>query len=134
MALTQYKWPGNVRELANLTERLAILYPYGVVDVKDLPEKFRVGIDISEQAGDLPQVSISGEEPNSVKSVSRLPSDGIDLKVHLNNLEMDLIRQALDESDGVVAHAAKRLKMRRTTLVEKLRKFGLHRAQESTTI
>ncbi len=132
MALTQYKWPGNVRELANLTERLAILYPYGVVDVKDLPEKFRMGIDIVEQAGDLPQISIPGEEPNSVKSVSRLPQEGIDLKVHLNNLEMDLIRQALDESDGVVAHAAKRLKMRRTTLVEKLRKFGLQRAQEST--
>jgi len=134
MALTQYQWPGNVRELANLTERLAILYPYGVVDVKDLPEKFRVGIEIVEQIGDLPQVSIPGEEPNSVKNVSRLPQEGIDLKVHLNNLEMDLIRQALDESDGVVAHAAKRLKMRRTTLVEKLRKFGFQRSHETTTI
>ena len=124
---------GNVRELANLTERLAILFPYGVVDVKDLPEKFRVGIDIVEQAGDLPQVSVPGEVPNTIKSVSRLPQEGIDLKVHLNNLEMDLIRQALDESEGVVAHAAKRLKMRRTTLVEKLRKFGFQRTHESTT-
>ncbi len=40
-ALSHYGWPGNVRELANLIERLTILYPYGVVDVKDLPEKFR---------------------------------------------------------------------------------------------
>ena len=42
MALCQYSWPGNVRELANLIERLAILYPYGVVDVADLPEKFQL--------------------------------------------------------------------------------------------
>jgi len=40
----------------------------------------------------------------------------------------NLIKQALDDSDGVVAHAAKRLQMRRTTLVEKMRKYGLHRS------
>ncbi|MES9912919.1 MAG: helix-turn-helix domain-containing protein, partial [Candidatus Sedimenticola sp. 4PFRAG1] len=83
---------------------------------------------------ELPQVSISGEEPQSVVNVSRLPLDGIDLKAHLSAMELDLIRQALDESGGVVAHAAKRLKMRRTTLVEKLRKYGLQRGQESTGI
>ena len=134
MALTQYRWPGNVRELANLIERLAILYPYGVVDVKDLPEKFRVGINIVEQVGDLPVVNGTGEDPETVVAVPRLPTDGIDLKAHLNNLEMNLIRQALDESDGVVAHAAKRLSMRRTTLVEKLRKYGLQRNQEASGI
>ncbi|MCB1760770.1 MAG: sigma-54-dependent Fis family transcriptional regulator [Gammaproteobacteria bacterium] len=135
MALTQYRWPGNVRELANLIERLAILYPYGVVDVKDLPEKFRAGIEVvTERPNDLPVVQTPGEAPDTVVTVPRLPSDGIDLKVHLSNLEMDLIRQALDESEGVVAHAAKRLKMRRTTLVEKLRKYGLQRSQEASTI
>lgn len=132
MALTQFEWPGNVRELANLIERLAILYPYGVVDVKDLPEKFRAGVSIPEATGNLPSVSVSGGEPGVVESVPRLPSDGIDLKNHLSNLELSLIRQALDECDGVVAHAAKRLNMRRTTLVEKLRKFGLQRTQEAT--
>jgi len=134
MALTQYSWPGNVRELANLIERLAILYPYGVVDLKDLPEKFRVGLSVTEQTGELPVVNIPGEEPETVASVPRLPNEGIDLKSHLNNLEMGLIRQALDETQGVVAHAAKRLNMRRTTLVEKLRKYGLQRGQESTGI
>ena len=134
MALTQYPWPGNVRELANLIERLAILYPYGVVDVMELPEKFRAGISIVEQIGDLPLVNGAGEDPETVVAVPRLPNDGIDLKAHLNNLEMSLIRQALDESDGVVAHAAKRLAMRRTTLVEKLRKYGLQRNQEASGI
>ncbi|HHH40221.1 MAG TPA: sigma-54-dependent Fis family transcriptional regulator [Sedimenticola sp.] len=131
MALAQYRWPGNVRELANLIERLAILYPYGVVDVRDLPEKFRDGF--SAEGGELPLVNVQGEEPETVASVPRLPNEGIDLKAHLSNLEMGLIRQALDESDGVVAHAAKRLNMRRTTLVEKLRKYGLQRSQEPST-
>ncbi|MES9857835.1 MAG: helix-turn-helix domain-containing protein [Sedimenticola sp.] len=127
MVLTHYKWLGNVRELANLIERLSILYPYGIVDVKDLPEKFRAGVPLSSDTTDLPQVSIRGEEPDSVITAPRLPTEGIDLKAHLTNLEMNLIRQALDDTGGVVAHAAKRLNMRRTTLVEKLRKYGLQR-------
>ncbi|MEJ1376417.1 MAG: sigma-54-dependent Fis family transcriptional regulator [Candidatus Sedimenticola sp. (ex Thyasira tokunagai)] len=128
MALTHYKWLGNVRELANLIERLSILYPYGIVDVKDLPEKFRAGITLSTDTQELPQVSVRGEEPESVITVPRLPTEGIDLKAHLSNLELNLIRQALDDTGGVVAHAAKRLNMRRTTLVEKLRKYGLQRS------
>ena len=49
---------------------------------------------------------------------------------YLADIEQNLIRQALNESEGVVAHAAKRLNMRRTTLVEKLRKYGLQRASD----
>ena len=135
-ALTHYRWPGNVRELANLIERLAILFPYGVVDVGDLPEKFRAGIPVTavEPLADevLPVVSTHGDQPNTVSSMPRLPAEGIDLKLHLANMEQSLIRQALEESNGVVAHAAKKLKMRRTTLVEKLRKYGLQRGQELT--
>ncbi len=135
-ALSHYRWPGNVRELANLIERLAILFPYGVVDVGDLPEKFRAGIPVvvTEPADEeaLPVVSTHGDQPNTVSSMPRLPAEGIDLKAHLANMEQSLIRQALEEANGVVAHAAKKLKMRRTTLVEKLRKYGLQRGQELT--
>jgi len=133
-ALSYYGWPGNVRELANLIERLAILYPYGVVDVKDLPEKFREGVDISKLENDLPQVTIADGGRDSVRNVARLPNGGIDLKEHLCNLEQELIKQALEEAGGVVAHAAKRLQMRRTTLVEKLRKYGMQRGNESSVI
>ncbi|MBT2990809.1 MAG: sigma-54-dependent Fis family transcriptional regulator [Candidatus Thiodiazotropha sp. (ex Ctena orbiculata)] len=132
-ALSHYRWPGNVRELANLIERLAILHPYGVVDVADLPEKFRPTGELPE-AMQLPQVTLEGEEPGTVINAPRLPNDGLDLKAHLNSLEQSLIQQALDESDGIVAHAAKRLHMRRTTLVEKLRKYGLQRHTESPGI
>lgn len=51
--------------------------------------------------------------------------DGLDLKEHLATLEVKLIRQALNNTDGVVAHAANLLKMRRTTLVEKLKKYDI---------
>ena len=57
---------------------------------------------------------------------------GIDLKVHLANMEQSLIRQALEEANGVVAHAAKKLKMRRTTLVENCASTDPQRGQELT--
>ncbi len=125
MALCQYSWAGNVRELANLIERLGILFPFGVVDVKDLPEKFRPDSTINsglyaDQINVPPVIPEDNEELNA-----RLPRDGINLKEHLSNLEVSLIRQALNEANGVVAHAAKLLNMRRTTLVEKLRKYGI---------
>jgi sigma-54 specific flagellar transcriptional regulator A len=126
--LGQYSWPGNVRELANLIERLAILYPYGVVDVKELPEKFRAGVELPPESTEL---LIGGTTVGDVIEMApRLPQEGLDLKAHLGEVEKNLIRQALDESGGVVAHAAKRLHMRRTTLVEKLRKYGLQRTTE----
>jgi sigma-54 specific flagellar transcriptional regulator A len=54
-----------------------------------------------------------------------LPRGGIDLKDHLSAIEIGLIRRALEEADGTVAEAARLLRMRRTTLVEKLRKYRL---------
>ena len=56
---------------------------------------------------------------------AELPSGGIDLKDHLSAIEIGLIRKALEEADGTVAGAARLLRMRRTTLVEKLRKYRL---------
>ncbi|HEY4732582.1 MAG TPA: sigma-54 dependent transcriptional regulator, partial [Gammaproteobacteria bacterium] len=128
LALCQFYWPGNVRELANLIERLVIMHPYGVVDVHDLPKKFQV------EANALHDKPLIDESLISVDpfETPRLPRDGIDLKEHLTNLEYNLIKQALDDAGGVVAHAANRLRLRRTTLVEKLRKFGLQRSSETT--
>jgi sigma-54 specific flagellar transcriptional regulator A len=128
-SLCRYPWPGNVRELANLIERLLILYPYGVVDTQDLPEKYQVGRSLRDvrAEGDL-------DLSTMVVSSQGLPREGLDLKEHLNRLEYLLIKQALDEAGGVVAHAAKRLRMGRTTLVEKMRKFGLQRPERASGI
>jgi sigma-54 dependent transcriptional regulator, flagellar regulatory protein len=129
-ALCHHLWPGNVRELANLIERLAILHPYGVVDVADLPEKFRAGQPGRDELAGAAVAPIAVGVSDAGFAVPRLPSDGLDLKEHLSHLEVNLIRQALDQANGVVAHAAQILRMRRTTLVEKLRKYGLARGQD----
>jgi len=140
MALCQHDWPGNVRELANMVERLTIIHAYGVVDVKDLPEKFQQYDDspaliqenfassspIVEEVSQ-PAQGFAGQQ-NSHAAVGILPEQGMDLKEHLNGLEWSLIQQALNDSEGVVAHAAKKLNMRRTTLVEKMRKHEMQRS------
>jgi len=134
--LMQYEWPGNVRELANLIERMAIIYPNGQVDAVNLPEKFQHykvpdEIEMTAETVDIDsvdpseRVAIDNTIGNLSTVLSQLPKQGIDLKEYLTVMEGDLIRQALNECNGVVAHAAKRLNMRRTTLVEKLRKYNL---------
>jgi sigma-54 specific flagellar transcriptional regulator A len=57
--------------------------------------------------------------------LAQLPPDGIDLRDHLFTIERHLIRQALGRTNGTVAQAARLLRLRRTTLVEKLRKFQM---------
>ncbi|MDJ0881343.1 MAG: sigma-54 dependent transcriptional regulator [Gammaproteobacteria bacterium] len=125
--LSLYDWPGNVRELANLVERLAILYPHGVVDVKDLPQKFvSENADISS-APELPAETEMSEHIAGEVTMNQLPDGGIDMKKYLTEIEISLIEQALTESNNVVARAANLLQMRRTTLVEKMRKYEIVR-------
>jgi sigma-54 specific flagellar transcriptional regulator A len=106
--LSAYAWPGNVRELQNLLERLAILYPNKTIDREQLPAPI-------------------GERRRTVQpTVTTIPVTGLDLREHLGNIEKQLIRSALEQTDGTVARAARLLKLQRTTLVEKLRKYELH--------
>jgi sigma-54 specific flagellar transcriptional regulator A len=124
-----------VRELANLVERLAILYPEGTVDVHDLPEKYRRDGYVMPAAPvreTVSQSAVASEPAVAAMSGALLPQSGIDLKEHLTQIESSLIIQALEAESWVVAHAAKRLQMGRTTLVEKMRKLGLGRQDEVT--
>lgn len=127
MSLCQHPWAGNVRELANLVERMAIMHPYGVIGVNDLPAKYR-HVDATDEEIVLPEEPVGAPSVVNMNSTALLPESGIDLKEYLTGLEQDLIQQALDDSGGVVARAAERLMIRRTTLVEKMRKYGLQRA------
>ncbi|MFQ3292380.1 MAG: sigma-54 specific flagellar transcriptional regulator A [Reinekea sp.] len=130
MSLVQHDWPGNVREMANLIERLAIMHPYGVVGVQELPAKYRHVEELTENM--LPKSVVDNiEEANIPKfntdQSALLPMNGIDLKEYLTDLEKNLIQQALDDAQGVVARAAEKLHIRRTTLVEKMRKYEINR-------
>lgn len=126
LSLCRHEWPGNIRELANLVERLGIMHPYDVVGVKELPQKYR-HVEESDELLHTDEVSMQSS-PNfsDLDSPALLPVNGIDLKDYLSNLEKSLIQQALDEASGVVARAAEKLRIRRTTLVEKVRKYGLN--------
>ncbi len=128
-SLCRHNWAGNVRELANLIERLAITHPDAVVGAQDLPEKFRYieasDADTEEQFF-LSEPAVDEQERLLPQQVL-LPDDGIDLKDYLSNLEKNLIEQALNDTNAVVARAAEKLSIRRTTLVEKMRKLGIQK-------
>ena len=132
MSLCRHAWPGNVRELANMVERMAIMHPYGVIGVAELPKKFRYVDDDDEQLSDTlfsdmeERVAINNNAPD-FSVTAMLPPEGLDLKDYLGGLEQGLIQQALDDANGIVARAAERLRIRRTTLVEKMRKYGMSR-------
>ena len=83
-----------------------------------------------EQALQLLTANTHGTEV--VEELTCLPIDGLDLRSHLYTIERALIRQALERSSGTVAQAARLLNLRRTTLVEKLRKFACWRTTQST--
>lgn len=132
MSLCRHDWHGNVRELANLVERLAILHPYGVVGVNELPKKFR-HVDDTDESFSVPAVSDVTQAENGlagIDSPALLPVNGLDLKEYLSDLECSLIQQALDDAGGVVARAAEKLNIRRTTLVEKMRKYNISRKEK----
>jgi sigma-54 specific flagellar transcriptional regulator A len=151
--LSRNRWPGNVRELANLLERLAILFPAQTISAADLPDRYRnaavgwlgseVRIDARPEPLEAPVPAAepeleSASGPEIERATEResdavvyemldtaLPRGGIDLKDHMSAIEIGLIRKALEEADGTVAGAARLLRIRRTTLVEKLRKYRL---------
>ncbi|WNH50357.1 sigma-54 dependent transcriptional regulator [Stenotrophomonas aracearum] len=147
-ALACYEWPGNVRELTNLVERLAVLHPGGSVRVQDLPAKYRgdfavaapVAVAAPEANGDerldlrsfsfhTPTTGTAAAAANPAERAPALPDAGLDLRNHMASIELTLINEALERTQGVVAHAAQLLGLRRTTLVEKLRKYGIERDQ-----
>jgi sigma-54 specific flagellar transcriptional regulator A len=137
MSLIQHDWPGNVREMANLVERLVIMHPFGVIGVQELPNKYR---HIDEQDDDFLPLNVialaddSRPYVMSEQSAALLPVNGLDLKEYLTDLEKSLIQQALDDAQGVVARAAEKLHIRRTTLVEKMRKYDINRRDVTSPV
>ncbi|MEM1436697.1 MAG: sigma-54 dependent transcriptional regulator [Pseudomonadota bacterium] len=116
--LSAYSWPGNLRELRNLLERLYVEFGDVMLDDSDLPER------LLQPSAPEEQVAIKAA---GTGASAQLPINGLDLKSYLSDLEQQLIEQALRDSDSVVARAADRLQIRRTTLVEKMRKYGIER-------
>ena len=159
-SLMEHPWPGNVRELSNLIERMLIMFGEQIVDVAELPYKYQhidaqayepeypeelqeqdvinelfSGFDDEDENDTDNDVSEFFGENDSAETqgsagTNLLPNDGLNLKEHLADLEVSLIKQSLIKHDYVVARAAETLGMRRTTLVEKMRKYDLQKPNE----
>jgi len=106
-ALQAYTWPGNVREMENVMERAATLAEGNIIQVEDLPPQIGAG---------KTQTGWEFQEP------PHLSPQGIDLAKHISEIELHLIREALKLAGGVKSKAAALLGIKRTTLVEKLRR------------
>jgi len=104
-----YPWPGNVRELENVIEMMVVMKEEGEISVEDLPNRLR-------------QVETNGETTFSSVDV---PDGGINFNDMVEQFEKNLLLTALKKTNGVKNRAAKLLNLNRTTLVEKLKRYGL---------
>ena len=129
--LRAYAWPGNVRELANLVEQLSVYFPGREVTAEELPGYLSEPVANPVKQGDrLPAECLADLADDSLPAEQEfgvLPDDGLDLRDYLQQLEVSLILQSLKQTRGVVARAAELLQIRRTTLVEKMRKYHIQR-------
>jgi transcriptional regulator with PAS, ATPase and Fis domain len=107
--LMAHSWPGNVRELRNLIERMVVLTDTGVIYPEDLPERFR-GIQRSHTQ---PEVE--------------LDVGGFDFNKAVTAYEKALILKALEKTRWVKNKAAELLQIKRTTLVEKIKRYNLEK-------
>jgi sigma-54 specific flagellar transcriptional regulator A len=140
---SRYPWPGNVRELRNVIERACLLFPGKTVDAKKVREhllRLRAP-EVSEEQDALWAATADLDPPDDMAETNAdmpLPHpshyrdwfayfDAIDVRRHLQEVEIVLIEAALEKSNGMISHAADALKLRRTTLIEKMKKFMIEK-------
>ena len=146
IALQKYNWPGNVRELKNLIERACILFQGQEVTSTNITEnllRLKAPNTIEEQ-NEIWEVTselmddVNFHEDTEDDELNSLPHpnnykdwftfyDEIDIRRHLQDIEIILIEAALEKTNGKISNAADLLKLRRTTLIEKMKKFSISR-------
>ena len=145
-SLTKHNWPGNVRELKNVIERACIIFPGKEVTSTNVFENLlRLKVPtIAEEQNAIWEMTSDLDEINSIEfdELNQSPEDflphpknyknwftfydEIDLRRHLQDVEIVLIEQALEKTNNKIALAADKLKLRRTTLIEKMKKYSMN--------
>lgn len=110
--LALHSWPGNVRELENVVERALVLADGEELTAEDIPALTGNGRSLKGHDG-------GGAEPTD------LPSGGLDLSRAVEGMEERLLRQALEQANGVKAEAARLLGLKPSALYYKLEKYGI---------
>ena len=144
--LSRYTWPGNVRELRNVLERAMVMFPSQPITATQVRDNLlrMKAPDRAEEMDALWEASqgLGGVDIMTESSEPPLPHpahyadwfsyfESIDLRRHLRDIEVVLIEAALTKSDGMVSQAAEGLKLRRTTLIEKMKKLMIERPGQS---
>jgi len=142
--LQNYDWPGNIREVRNIVERAMVFFPKATISDEDV-KKYLLRIDsdvvIRAEEQDVIWSELDGlgkhmpsSEKTAVDADPPLPQDfakwfernnSVDLRSLLRDIEIVLIEAAMDRNGGNTSEAAKDLKLIRTTLIEKIRKYGI---------
>ena len=143
-ALCKYHWPGNIRELKNIIERAVTFFPSQKINNEDV-EKYllKVSRDVIDRAEETTAIwdafdVLGAETPiiDASDQASRVPqpedfaswfeqNNSVDLRGLLRDIEIILIKAALSRNDSNTSEAAKDLKLQRTTLIEKVKKYGI---------
>jgi sigma-54 dependent transcriptional regulator, flagellar regulatory protein len=129
-ALKQHDWPGNVRELRNLVERAGVLHGGEIIDCACVNKllgnrrEIALRLPVAEAQTFEAPAPLPAMQPDPLTSAppGKTP---INLKDILETMELERIQMALDMADGVISEAARLLTLKRTTLIEKMRKYGV---------
>ncbi len=134
--LMQHGWPGNVRELRNFVERASVLHGGETLGLDDVAMLLNPTAALAPgravpsspamvqaSADDFAATPFASATPHA-----KTPAPGrpIDLKREIETIELEQIYVALDLADGIISEAARLLTLKRTTLIEKMRKYGVH--------
>jgi sigma-54 specific flagellar transcriptional regulator A len=148
-ALCKYPWPGNIRELVNLVHRLCCFFPGQSISLSQIPASLlprsiaelgassALSFDRSSPKQSELDLTIFDGGDNPIEDIvlraqgvvplsnSTLPTEGLNLKNHLAEIEKQLIIDALSKCGGNVSQSAKLLNLQRTTLIEKINKYEI---------
>jgi two-component system response regulator PilR (NtrC family) len=104
--LMRYPWPGNVRQLENIVER-ALAFSHG-----------RTQIDVTDIGPEIQNAASTADE-----GTASFPDEGLDLERYIEGLELTMIKRSLERTQGNKVQAARLLNLKRTTLIEKLKRL-----------
>ena len=142
--LQKYDWPGNIREVRNIVERAMVFFPKTKISDEDVKKYLlRIDSDIVIRAEEQdaiwlgldelgknispPEQTLADANPPSPKDFANWfdTNNSVDLRSLLRDIEIVFIEAAMDRNGGNTSEAAKDLKLIRTTLIEKIRKYGI---------
>jgi sigma-54 specific flagellar transcriptional regulator A len=145
--LSNYNWPGNVRELRNVIERASVLFKDRAITGENVklnllrlkvPDPQEEQDELWAASGDLLVDAEDEEVANSIPIPKPehykdwfLYFDKMDLRRHLRDIEIVMIEAAIEKSNGMVSQASEILRLRRTTLIEKMKKYGISKEEKT---